>query len=201
MPSEAGSFEIPPVRMTYFDPASKRYEVAEASAVRLEAVGGADATPTPTPTAEAAAQLPAPAPAGPSRALLALAGAAAVALLLGLGYLVGRRSGRTPDPRPRRALESALREAAARSPREAAEAFLEAWRSYLAARFQAPSEGTQERLRESLAAVGLDAARLDGIDALLEEIEYLRHAPELSDVGHLREEIVDRSLRLLRDLR
>jgi predicted component of viral defense system (DUF524 family) len=55
-------------------------------------------------------------------------------------------------------------------------------------------------LRQSLAESALDPGRLERIEAVLEEIEYLRHAPELSDVGHLREEILDRSLRLLRDL-
>lgn len=200
VPSQVGDFEIPPVRLTRFDPASGEYRTEEASGVRLEVVAGTESTstPAPTPTAESPAV---PSPNETPRLLLGLAiGLGALALLVG-GFLLGRRSGAARiDPRPRVELEKALRSAAESQPREAAEAFYSAWRAFLASRFGAPPSGTRERLRQSLAESPLDPGQLERIEAVLEEIEYLRHAPELSDVGHLREEILDSSLRLLRDL-
>lgn len=200
VPSQVGDFEIPPVRLTRFDPAAREYRTEEASGVRLEVVAGVDSTsaPAPTPTVEAPTV---PSPSDTPHLLLGLAiGLGALALLAG-GFLLGRRSG-VPrlDARPRVDLEKALRSAAESAPREAAEAFYSAWRAFLAARFGAPPSGTRERLRQSLTESPLDPGRVERIEAVLEEIEYLRHAPELSDVGHLREEILDSSLRLLRDL-
>jgi len=198
VPSQAGDFEIAPVQLTSFDPATGEYRTTDASGVRLEVVGGAEGAAAPTATPEA--------PAGPlsnesPRLLIALAiGLGALVLLAG-GFLLGRRTaGARTDVRPRIDLETALREAVDSEPREAAEAFYAAWRAYLAARFGAPPSGTRERLRQGLSESALGSDQIERIEAVLEEIEYLRHAPELSDVGHLREEILESSLRLLREL-
>jgi len=201
VPSQPGDYEIPAVGLTTFDPRTREYRAIEATAVRLEVVAATEATPAPSPTPQPEA------PGTPpgldlSPTWLAVGAGLFALLLLGGGFLLGRRTraGARPDPKPRVELDKALRLAAESAPRDAAEAFHSAWRAFLAARYGAPASGTPESLRSSLLAGGLAPELVERISAVLEEIEYLRQAPELSDVGHLREEILESSRRLLRDL-
>lgn len=206
VPERPGVFEIPPVRLTYFDPASQRYASVEAPARTLESVGEppGEAPPGPEGAPEGGATAVEPLDPTPpsgvlSPLLLAAGGASAVALLVGAGYWLGRRAAR-PGLRPRRHLVASLARAASLPPREAADAFDIAWRQFLAERFGlAPDTPAAERC-ERLRAAGLAAEAIERTEAIFEEIDYLRHAPELSDVGHLRAEIVERSERLLRAL-
>lgn len=201
VPERAGQFQVPAISLAYFDPAAGRFAAATSLPVAL-AVSAPAAAPTPgaaAPAATAAAPAPAAggAAAGPA---LWIGGGLAVVALVALGFLAGRRSSGRRDAGPRRRLTAAL-EAAAREPsRAAAEGFEAAWRAHLAERFalaaDTPAAALPERLRER----GLPTETAAAILALLEEIEYLRQAPELSDVGHLRDEIVARSRSLVRQL-
>jgi len=58
-----------------------------------------------------------------------------------------------------------------------------------------------DRWGEALGGAGVPETLAAELVALLDELHYLRYAPELSDVETLREEAFERSRRLLRDLR
>lgn len=199
VPDRPGDFEVPAIALAYFDPAAGRYATAAARpvplAVRAAAAPTAAATPAATPSAETARETPST---GASPALWA-GGAVAVAALLAAGFLAGRRTART-DTGPRRRLLAALESSAREPSRAAAEGFGTAWRAYLAERFAVASDTSVAALSDRLRERGLPGEAAAAILALLEEIEYLRQAPELSDVGHLRDEIVARSRSLLREL-
>ena len=51
-----------------------------------------------------------------------------------------------------------------------------------------------------LAAHGVDAGALDELELLIEDLRYLRSAPQLSTTDTLRSDALDRSRRLLRRL-
>ncbi len=196
VPDRAGELEVPSISLAYFDPRAGRYATAGSRALPLSV----HAAPPAVPTAPAPAATPAAAASPAGRPLLWIAGGLAVAALIALGFLAGRRTARADAP-PRRRLLAAL-DAAAREPaRTAAEGFDAAWRGYLAERWGVAADTPIAALPDRLRERGVPGDAAAAILALFEEIEYLRQAPELSDVGHLREEVVARSRTLLRELR
>jgi len=199
VPDRAGELEVPSISLAYFDPRAGRYATAGSRALPLSVHAAPPAVPTaPAPAATPAATSADASPAG--RPLLWIAGGLAVAALIALGFLAGRRTARADAP-PRRRLLAAL-DAAAREPaRTAAEGFDAAWRGYLAERWGVAADTPIAALPDRLRERGVPGDAAAAILALFEEIEYLRQAPELSDVGHLREEVVARSRTLLRELR
>jgi hypothetical protein len=215
VPQRAGRFTLGAPAVTYFDPALGSYQVAAAPALALTAL--------PRPPSAAAAP---PAGHGPSPAGLAGHGwAAALAWLLILPWgivlvvaLVRHRAagagtaampavaaGGSPSaagaPAAARELAGALREAEAEArPRALALRVEEAWREFLRQRWQVPAETPPSRWRELLAARSLDAGALDELGLLIEDLQYLRFAPQLSTTDNLRSDALDRSRRLLRRL-
>ncbi len=110
------------------------------------------------------------------------------------------RAAATPASLP--AVESKLREAAREDrPRHAAALVEEGWRGYLAGRWGLPLTTPPARWGASLAAHGVAAEIAGEMARLAEELHYLRHAPQLSTTGAVRDELLSRSRQLLRRLR
>ncbi len=199
VPERAGTFELPAVTLSYFDPKSGRYATAASQPSTLAVRPVAEATTPATAATPAGAETAPPAARAAPALALWLGGGLGVAALLGLGFALGRRAAH-PGASARRRLLAAL-DAGARQPaRAAADAFEAAWRLHFGERFGLGGDVAAAAVADRLRERGLAPERAAAVAALFEEIDYLRHAPELSDVGHLREEIVARSKRLARDL-
>ena len=76
----------------------------------------------------------------------------------------------------------------------------EAWRDLLQSRWGVPREAPPSRWRELLAGQGVEAEALDELDLLIEDLQYLRFAPQLSTTDALRADALARCRRLLRRL-
>jgi hypothetical protein len=106
-----------------------------------------------------------------------------------------------PPPKPRE-VEQKLREAAREErPRHAAALVEEGWRGYLAGRWGLPSTTPPARWGAVLAAQGVGSDIADEVTRLVEELHYLRYAPQLSTTGAVRDQLLSRSRQLLRRLR
>jgi hypothetical protein len=212
VPDRAGRFTLDAPKITYFDPAEARYQVATTTDLALTALA-------PPPTAVAAAR-PGGAPAAAAGSMAAgRAGLAGrrwspvlpwlIALPWGLvlvAALVRGRSARTGIERGEeneeaRRFAAILREAEAEErPRQMALRLEEAWRDLLARRWGVPPATPPSRWRELLAGQGVEAEALDELDLLIEDLRYLRSAPQLSTTDALRGDAIARSRRLLRRL-
>jgi hypothetical protein len=208
VPERTGRFRLESPKVTYFDPAEARYQVATAPDLALSIL--------PAPATPSAA---APPPAGPpGRALSANQPASLpgrrwspllpwlCALPWGLVLvvaLVRQRSARTGAETNEEALrmEEALRQAEGEErPRRMAMRLEEAWRELLGRRWGVPASAPPSRWRELLAARGVEAEPLAELDLLIEDLQYLRSAPQLSTTDALRADVLTRSRRLLRRL-
>jgi hypothetical protein len=95
--------------------------------------------------------------------------------------------------------EEKLREAEAEErPRQVAQRVEEAWREALSGRWGIPRETPPPHWRELLASRGVPQDSLDELGRLLDDVQYLRYAPQLSATEALRTEVIARSRRLLR---
>jgi len=199
-----GSFRIPPVRLTFFDPFSGEYRTVETMAFRLAAVAEAGGPAATVPQAEA------PEAAVPSRLPLRLEsrrwlrkglfialGLLLVAGLVGIGLRLGRRS--SGAGRLLRTRLDAARAVAA--PRATAREIDEAWRSFLDERFELSRSVTTGQWASHLASKGVDRAAAEELIALFEELHLLEFAPELADAEALRDDLFRRSRALSRRLR
>lgn len=98
--------------------------------------------------------------------------------------------------------ERLLRAAAAEGrPRQAAARIEEAWRTFLARRWEIPPVTPSPRWGELLLDRGADAEAAAELARLADDLQYLRYAPQLSAVENLSAEALSRSRRLLRRLR
>ena len=85
-------------------------------------------------------------------------------------------------------------------PRQMAVRIEEAWRELLHRRWGVPRETPPSRWRELLAGQGVEGEALDELDLLIEDLRYLRFAPQLSTTDALRADALARCRRLLRRL-
>jgi hypothetical protein len=204
VPERAGRFTLDAPKVTYFDPAESRYQVAAAPDLSLTALA---------PPPEAAK------PAGGTQAArtASLSGRRwspvlpwLVALPWGLvlvAALVRQRSARHSESIDKnngeeaRRLEDALRQAEAEErPRQMALRIEEAWRELLHRRWGVPRETPPSRWRELLAGHGVDEEASAELGLLIEDLQYLRSAPQLSTTDALRADALARSRRILRRL-
>jgi hypothetical protein len=207
VPERAGRFTLDSPKITYYDPAESRYQVAATPDLFLNAL------PAITPPAEAAK----PAAGAPDGRAASLSGRRwspvlpwLVALPWGLvlvAALVRQRSARNGEApggtqgEEVRRLETELRLAgAAERPRQMAVRIEDAWRDFLQSRWGVPRETPPSRWRELLAGQGVEAEPLDELDLLIEDLRYLRFAPQLSTTDALRADALARGRRLLRRL-
>jgi BatD DUF11 like domain len=205
VPERGGTFELPGIEIPHFDPAAAAYRVASSPPLRLlarenVAVAAAAATPAAAPPT---AQSPPPPSGWRQVRPWAMAGVGAVALLAGVGTLVRRRAHAIPGDRAHlRALRGALAVAHAEPrPRQSAAAMEEAWRSYLCARWAIPAGTPSPQWRNLLGDKGVEPGLASALQALADDLHYLRYAPQLSSAEALAREARAKSKQLLRACR
>jgi len=199
VPETSGPIEIQPIPFEYFDPAQGRIVTATTPPLTLQATGGTSAAGLPAPaTASAAARaagaLPLRSDLGrPARSVLgpsALASLAGLAVLLhaglwGAGRLRGgaRGDGRTASVRSVRA---ALRELE-RAGREAM------------SKEQAASL-VEKALDEAFGTLAEtdDSERARAVRALLDDVRFVRYAPQLGDYSDKVRELAARAAEVVR---
>jgi hypothetical protein len=99
-------------------------------------------------------------------------------------------------------LERKLREAAREDrPRQAAALVEQGWRDYLAGRWGVPATMPPRRWAAALASQGAPPDLADQLVSLVEDLHYLRYAPQLSTTAAVRDQLLAGSRRLLRRLR
>jgi hypothetical protein len=153
------------------------------------------------PAPEAAADLDSQSPAAASwyRRPWFFAGSAALLAALVLAPVARRLRRRSES---RKQLSERLRHASTiPHGRRAAEALETAWRDFLEDRFEVPAKTALELWPGELRAAGLAPARAAEFGRLVEDIEYLRSAPELAASEALIADLAARSLKLARTLR
>lgn len=220
IPERAGRYTLEPPRIAYFDPAAGEYKVATAPDLVLTALPRPAASGEPATSGEphgirfSAADM-----AGGSgrRWTRTLPWLFAIPWALALVVTLARRRGSGLSPmgplRPIGAapaagspalarMEETLREVETeRRPRQVAARLEEAWRELLAERWDIPPATSSSRWRETLAARGVAPEALDELGRLLEDLSYLRYAPQLSSTDNLRAETLARCRLLLRRLK
>ncbi len=210
VPARAGSYQLDPPRVPYFDPVSREFRTATAPALGLTALP----RPKVGPVAAAGGGEPHPVHAalktrnrGDGRWARLLPWVFAVPTGLALVLLLLRR--RSFDGAASRAgggpaaarLEQAFSEVAAERPRQVAARLEEAWRDFLVERWGLCRSTPVTKWSAALASHPVGDASLAELEALLDELDYLRNAPQLSTTDTLRAEALSRSRRLLRRLR
>lgn len=216
VPARAGSYQVEPPRVSYFDPTSREYRTATAPALEMTALPQPKVGPVGTMgnlgaegrdprAARSSLDARNPGGQGGQRWARLLPWFIAVPSGLALMLLFLRRrpfgAGGPAGPAPAAArLEQALAEAAGERPRQVAARLEEAWRDFLAERWQLPRATPAPKWSAALALRKVDDVSLGELEALLDEFDYLRHAPQLSTTDTLRAEVIARSRRLLRRL-
>lgn len=202
VPQEPGTWRLPPVEVAYFDPDDGTYRLAAADPLVLRARRGAPATtmaggPALHPIKNAA--LPDAAAARRAGDLLPWLFALPWALLLTAGLVRLRRDDDADGAveRFRRGVDAAT---AAERPRQTAIALEAAWRDLLAERFELPADLPPSRWPGHLTGRGAAPADGEALGELVEDLHYLRNAPQLSSIGQLTGELAERSRRLARRL-
>lgn len=198
VPSAAGDWELPALEWVVFDPVAGRYETVATAPQRLLATPPAPAV-APTPAPAATPEAP---PLAWRRLGLPLLAGAAAALVVALATLLVRRA-RRGDRRARRRLLAQLdplREASPGPARQVATAAEDAWREFLGRRFAVPAEAPTNQWPRLLAAHGLEPNVTSELLRLLDDLHYLRYAPQLASTDSLQREVWHRSRRLARRL-
>ena len=200
VPERAGTYRLEVPGIPYFNPAAKKYEVAKVEPVRLTALP-APPTQRPEPAAPAAE-----APRRENRWRDRLPWLVAVPGVLALLVLLARRrngapDGKVTDREARRRLEHGIEEAGQESrPRQAAARIEEAWRDFLAERWEIPTGTPSTRWADLLIQQNVDPDAAHELVRLADDLHYLRYAPQLSTCDSLVGEVLDRSRKLLRKL-
>lgn len=219
VPEREGRWSIPPLSWTYFDPNAGEYRTASSEAIRLAAAGPSAPTPEPASPSDAVPARPAPgpeatvsgetpvpeAPPRDTRSLTAdlvalpwpnvFAVGAVLALLAGLILVLRVRTGTG-----RRRLVHRLRDLPDDSPRSTASAAEEAWRDYLQEHWDLPPGLPCRQWPEHLRSAGADKECAQDLVALMDDLHYLRYAPQLASADALRSELLPRSRRILKRL-
>jgi hypothetical protein len=217
VPRRPGSWQLPAIEVPYFDPGSGDYRLARAVLPALVARGSSPAAAAPAPPAggaraTAARPLPgSPAPALaasrwlplPSLALapealpwaLTLPGLAALLLILVRRRRAGGRDSGLGGLRRR--LDAARRE---ERPRRAAAAIERAWRDFLIETRGLPEALPPARWPDELVTRGAPREACRDLRELLDDLHYLRFAPELAATVSLTRELADRSERVAQAL-
>jgi hypothetical protein len=201
-----GRFTLKTPDIPFFDPAAQRYRVAAApdltltALARPEAAGAAGDGGAPQGTRSTGLH---------SGRIFGRPWTSLLPWLLilpgGLALIVAllrRHAGHGKGPAGGKAqLAAGLQEAAAAErPRQVATKIEEAWRGLLAERWSVPAATPPSRWPELLAAGGADVETVSEMSRLVEDLQYLRSAPQLSATDTLRSETLARCRRLLRRL-
>ncbi len=215
VPTAPGPITIPPVSMEVFDPVEKRVVtmstqpltlVAETGAGGAAPAAGAAATGVAETTVPSAPRTP-EAPAGPAPTpevaavdlshgtvtlpLWALAAIPGAALAAGGAFIVARKR------RRRDAFRQALEPEPGETKERAAARVDRALREALARRHGLPETLGPAELLSSLKDRGLPEARLADVKALLDDVDFLRFAPQLGEYDARIREVRARAARVL----
>jgi hypothetical protein len=204
VPRRPGSFPLPAVELAYFDPDAAEYRVARAAVPDLVAhsASAADSAGPGPPRPIRSAALPAP-PNPLWRTALPWAFALPWVAALVLVLVRRRPSGRLGSggfgglPAFRERLRAALSE---ERPRRAAAGIERAWRGLLSEALGVPVGMPAASWPDKLLERGLPRDDCRTLRGLLDDLHYLRFAPELSAITALAGELVSRSEHLARDL-
>jgi oxygen tolerance protein BatD len=210
VPDRAGRYTLETPQVTYFDPESRRYQVAAVPDLALTAL--------PRPV-EAAAGDGTPhgirAAALPARGLdhrrlksllpwlfvLPWGLVLIVTLAHRRSHLATGRAGSAGSAPAAREFEAGLRRAESEErPRQVAARIEEAWRGLLSEVWDVPAATPPSRWREALASRGVNLQGLDELERVIEDVQYLRFAPQLSTTDTLRAEVISRCRRVARRL-
>ncbi|HEX6862182.1 MAG TPA: hypothetical protein VF414_05155, partial [Thermoanaerobaculia bacterium] len=111
------------------------------------------------------------------------------------------RLGKLTDREARHRLERGIEEAGQESrPRQAAARIEEAWRDFLAERWEIPPGTPSTRWADLLIARNADPDAARELVRLADDLHYLRYAPQLSTCDTMAGEVLDRCRKLLRKL-
>lgn len=211
VPKQAGRWELPVPAFTYFDPTVAAYRTLAASHLALTATEAPESSTDSAQATTAAPSAPgasAPAAGGASTLrseskLPWWTGAGALLLLGGLAWAVYARRRRHGGSRSKvdagflADLESIRR---LHKPRQIARALEAAWRNLLGREFDLPAELEPTRWADHLSAQAVDRTLCDRLRHVTADLHYLRYAPELASVDTLRDELLQHSRMLARDL-
>ena len=200
VPERPGVWQLPSIEVPYFDPRHGDYLTASSDAFSLDVRGATRADQNTGASVELhsirTAALPAVTGGGWNRSLPWLFG---LPWALGLLWLGWRRRPGSGHLGERRALLDRLRSATSeRRPRQAAAEIETAWREYLSSRYGLPPGVASTQWGRHLAEQGVDAAVAEDLVALADDLHYLRYAPKLSSTDELRNEMIERSRKILK---
>ena len=213
VPDEVGQFEIPVVRVPYFDPGTGEFAVASTDMMSLQVTPAAEIIMSDVPVAATATSgdlnpirgasnvVPVSATAQWRRVgtwLFAIPWGIVILLLVVRRHRSNGKSSR----HARRRLEERLRLVKAlERDRMIAVEIEDAWRQYLVETWDVLEDADSSRWGDLLVAKGVDSDIGSDMTQLTADIHYLRFAPQLSSTEALREELIKRSRSLLRSLR
>lgn len=221
IPDRPGSYRLAPPAVPYFDPSTAAFERAEIPPIDLEAwppapvstasaaPGGPhpsrSARPDPTGVGKTSRSSGQPAVASVRSALggsaslpWILAGSGLLALLSGFVW-VKRSEAKLDDAAHH--FEAELAHALAEDrPRRTAVLLESAWNHLLAARWELDTPILSFGWEDAAVQRGVAPVQATELGRIAEDLHFLRTAPQLSSAEALRDEIVERSRRLAREL-
>ncbi len=205
VPRRAGSWRLPPVEVAYFDPAAGEYRIARAPlpeliAARPPAAGGVPGAPLHSIRNAALPRRPAPRWRTVLPWAFAVPWVMAAALLLGKRRLASGSGGGASRADLAPFLAELGQARAEERPRRAAMAIEGAWRRRLGRAWGVDEGLAPARWPDDLAQRGAPAEVCGELAHFLDDLHYLRYAPELSATGQLAGELVMRSETLARKL-
>ena len=202
VPETAGALAVPPLAFRYFDPTAGRIETAQTAplTLRVEAGTASAAVPLPPPsgtTARATGILPLRADLDPHRLAVPILGgrvialAAGLALVLHVGLLAGGRLHGGPWPRgTRTASPRSVRAALRDLGRVGAETMSKEAASALVEKALHEAFGELEEKDET--------ERARAVRTLLEEVRFVRYAPQLGDYSEKIRALAERAAEAVR---
>lgn len=218
IPDRAGSYRVAPPAVAYFDPTAASFARAESPPLPLEARApapllaaaegphaarpagrnGAATAPGPRPVRRSAIESAKSALAAPGPIPWAIGASGLLALVSGL---VWARRGRPRADEAARRFENEIKQALAEErPRPTAALVEAAWGRLLAIRWRLDAPPLGSAWLETAARLGVAPALRQELGRIAEDLHFLRTAPQLSSAEALRDEIVERSLRLAGEL-
>jgi hypothetical protein len=201
VPERPGVWEIPIAEYAFFDPQQAAHKttrpetkvlIARAASLDQTATSALEADPVgsePLPITDQIDEEVTPTSLQPW--LLAASGLLFVGLMIPVARRFAERRAAT------RHLRRSLKQAETiGKPRPAAQAIEEAWRQFLFERWEVPKSLAPGEWPQKLVEHDVNASTVDDFSALVDDLHYLRYAPELSAYESLRKDLVERSVRL-----
>jgi len=205
VPEKPGEWQLPAVQVPFFNPRRERYEVASSGPFELLVKGSTSLVQDGGRTVDLHSIRTAALPAISTGSLrLGRARPWLFALPWGIALLLLWRrqsSGGTSGSHHRELLHRLKAASHEARPRQVAALIEDAWRQFLAARWEIPQGTPSTRWGRLLDDSGLPGAAATELVKLADDLHYLRYAPKLSSTEDLQKELVERSRKLVKALR